>query len=761
MRLHTGSTPFACRLGCGASYMWMSSRKGHELNRCRFAAFIPPELNPSRRPSRYRRSVSGNAVGVSPAAVAAAAAAVAAGVVPTTTATTTTATANSSVSTAITSGDGVGKLGLQAQTASVVGNPVAEMTDNRHNQQQQHQRTHADATRTDDDGMNKITGKFDTHATTVGINKNSNAVANAVTTNTDRLTSSNSADNVTTAVPQGLLVQENQQHIESNYTHQNQQQHTNANYAQQHQYQPQPHHQQPYHHQSYHDQTQLEQTTRMPLQPHPQPQTYNNVNAVQVNVDHHQQGHAPIASPLSRIGGHNLPNLPMYNNSCESASTARAVANGLMVLPVSPMSPTAVVATGSGTEGVTTDGMASSSDRHKQDMMLMMMNMQEQQQQRHHHHHQQLQVHHQKYQQQQQNPQQQQQQQQRSLSLSSQALLPPTVAGTEGNANPLIPYNGKTQMPQHVEHEHSEGQQQRLVTQQQQHQQQQETTLSPPASVDYRRQTREDVVVQTRRARATSSSWMKAALEATAVQLMKSNSTTNDNTRCDPTVKQEPVCTTGTGNGGIVALGNETTATVIKVDDIQQQEQVHGDEVDMDMNMDMNMDMDMGLGMGTSGGGLNMDIGSMMMDKDKAMDGDGSSQVSDVTSSDAVTAADRQGSSIRNEAGNSKRNDSVYNKATTRHPTAAADDKTRTTATGKHVGRRRMMEEEEEGRWGETLDVNSRTSRWVLGGTTTVSMRSRGNTTAGGGGGGMDVLADVDLPDRDGFSEEFLEDLLC
>lgn len=36
-RLHTGSTPFKCRLGCGESYMWMSSRKGHELNRCRFA----------------------------------------------------------------------------------------------------------------------------------------------------------------------------------------------------------------------------------------------------------------------------------------------------------------------------------------------------------------------------------------------------------------------------------------------------------------------------------------------------------------------------------------------------------------------------------------------------------------------------------------------------------------------------------------------------------------------------------------------------
>lgn len=36
-RLHTGSTPFVCRLGCGQQYMWMSSRKGHELNKCRFS----------------------------------------------------------------------------------------------------------------------------------------------------------------------------------------------------------------------------------------------------------------------------------------------------------------------------------------------------------------------------------------------------------------------------------------------------------------------------------------------------------------------------------------------------------------------------------------------------------------------------------------------------------------------------------------------------------------------------------------------------
>lgn len=38
--------------------MWMSSRKGHELNRCRYAALVPAELNPSRRPSRYRRAQS-------------------------------------------------------------------------------------------------------------------------------------------------------------------------------------------------------------------------------------------------------------------------------------------------------------------------------------------------------------------------------------------------------------------------------------------------------------------------------------------------------------------------------------------------------------------------------------------------------------------------------------------------------------------------------------------------------------------------------
>lgn len=36
-RLHTGSTPFVCRLGCGEAYMWMSSRKGHETNRCKYA----------------------------------------------------------------------------------------------------------------------------------------------------------------------------------------------------------------------------------------------------------------------------------------------------------------------------------------------------------------------------------------------------------------------------------------------------------------------------------------------------------------------------------------------------------------------------------------------------------------------------------------------------------------------------------------------------------------------------------------------------
>lgn len=56
-RLHTGSTPFSCRLGCGASYMWMSSRKGHELNRCRFSSTVPPALNPSRMaPTRRKRS---------------------------------------------------------------------------------------------------------------------------------------------------------------------------------------------------------------------------------------------------------------------------------------------------------------------------------------------------------------------------------------------------------------------------------------------------------------------------------------------------------------------------------------------------------------------------------------------------------------------------------------------------------------------------------------------------------------------------------
>lgn len=67
-----------------------------------------------------------------------------------------------------------------------------------------------DAKQTDDDGVN-TTGKFDTYATTVGINVNPNASANALKTKTDRLTSRNSADNVTIAVSKGLLLQQNQQ----------------------------------------------------------------------------------------------------------------------------------------------------------------------------------------------------------------------------------------------------------------------------------------------------------------------------------------------------------------------------------------------------------------------------------------------------------------------------------------------------------------------------------------------------------------------
>lgn len=33
-RVHTGIKPFECRHGCGQWYMWMSSRKGHEENKC-------------------------------------------------------------------------------------------------------------------------------------------------------------------------------------------------------------------------------------------------------------------------------------------------------------------------------------------------------------------------------------------------------------------------------------------------------------------------------------------------------------------------------------------------------------------------------------------------------------------------------------------------------------------------------------------------------------------------------------------------------
>lgn len=58
-RLHTGSTPFACRLGCGQRYMWMSSRKGHELNKCRLSkknAALQRPLKENLRKSQRQNS---------------------------------------------------------------------------------------------------------------------------------------------------------------------------------------------------------------------------------------------------------------------------------------------------------------------------------------------------------------------------------------------------------------------------------------------------------------------------------------------------------------------------------------------------------------------------------------------------------------------------------------------------------------------------------------------------------------------------------
>eukprot|EP00177_Eucheuma_denticulatum_P002592 GFKZ01004654.1.p1 GENE.GFKZ01004654.1~~GFKZ01004654.1.p1 ORF type:complete len:365 (-),score=22.26 GFKZ01004654.1:388-1395(-) len=53
-RLHTGALPFECRLGCGQFYMWMSSRKGHEQNKCKFSRRISGQEAPSQISTNVR-----------------------------------------------------------------------------------------------------------------------------------------------------------------------------------------------------------------------------------------------------------------------------------------------------------------------------------------------------------------------------------------------------------------------------------------------------------------------------------------------------------------------------------------------------------------------------------------------------------------------------------------------------------------------------------------------------------------------------------
>lgn len=48
-RIHTGLTPFVCRLGCGAAYMWMSSRTSHEQKRCPFSRQNSMHIEDRRR----------------------------------------------------------------------------------------------------------------------------------------------------------------------------------------------------------------------------------------------------------------------------------------------------------------------------------------------------------------------------------------------------------------------------------------------------------------------------------------------------------------------------------------------------------------------------------------------------------------------------------------------------------------------------------------------------------------------------------------
>lgn len=54
-RMHTGYAPFQCRHNCGLRYMWMSSRKGHEMNRCALRDRNPNLHNPSVTQPRRRR----------------------------------------------------------------------------------------------------------------------------------------------------------------------------------------------------------------------------------------------------------------------------------------------------------------------------------------------------------------------------------------------------------------------------------------------------------------------------------------------------------------------------------------------------------------------------------------------------------------------------------------------------------------------------------------------------------------------------------
>lgn len=59
-RVHTGIKPFECRHGCGQWYMWMSSRKGHEENKCHLSqtksmSYSPPQ---SRSSSSGRKQKS-------------------------------------------------------------------------------------------------------------------------------------------------------------------------------------------------------------------------------------------------------------------------------------------------------------------------------------------------------------------------------------------------------------------------------------------------------------------------------------------------------------------------------------------------------------------------------------------------------------------------------------------------------------------------------------------------------------------------------